>query len=608
MSDRPFFEAQPPLTAQSVNLGQLFADPILIEAPPYQRAFAWGAEEAGRLLDDILGAIEAGGESGDGGDYFLGTMLFIDRGASATGFDGRHPKSTPRSFDVVDGLQRLTTLTILFCVLRDLAVAKGEPVSDRLREAIEAATARGNPRLRLSDADARSFKTYVAAPGATRLTPADDPPTPSAGRILEVRDHLISGLRNLEAEQRRRLGEFLLARCYVVQAVTGSIDRAHRMFMVLNATGKPLARNDIIKAELLGGIVDPAARSRVTLAWDRMEKTLGGDFESLFSHIRVIHGRPERQVIAGIRTIAAEAGGPQVFIERELEPAASVFENIRRARHTGSPHSATIERRLSYLTWLPAADWMPAAMLWCLKHGNDPAALAWFLGALDRLAYGLRIVGLGAGRRASRFGAVIGAIRQGQDLKVAGSPLALSGAELRNVQYNLRDLHARSAQTCKLVLLRLNDQILGRPQALESEGLTVEHVLPRKHGAGSEWRRWFPDPDERSACTESLGNLVLVTKAQNDKASNLDFAKKRDVYFLTSGAPIPALNDAIRSQREWKAAQIKAREAELLGHLDALWSLGPQSARKEAGDASESPPPPRRRWGRAVPQPAQAKA
>jgi hypothetical protein len=276
---------------------------------------------------------------------------------------------------------------------------------------------------------------------------------------------------------------------------------------------------------------------------------------------------------------------------------------MRRARHAGSPHSAAIVRHLSYLSWLQATDWMPAAMLWCLEHGKDAAGFAWFLGALDRLAYGLRIVGLGAGRRASRFGAVIYAIRHGQDLKAAGSPLALSGAELRNIHYNLRDLHARSAQTCKLVLLRLNDQILGRPQALESEGLTVEHVLPRKHGAGSEWRRWFPDPDVRSSCTESLGNLVLVTKAQNDKASNLDFAKKRDVYFLTQGAPMPALNDAIRREREWKAQQIKAREAELLSHLDALWSFGTPSARKESGDAPEPPPPPRRRWGRPAPQP-----
>jgi hypothetical protein len=603
-SDRALSALQPPLGAQCIKLGQLFADPVLIEAPSYQRAFAWGTEEAGRLLEDIVTALEAGGESGDGGDYFLGTMLLIDRGPGSHSFDGRPLKGDPRTFEVVDGLQRLTTLTILFCVLRDFASEDGEAPSDRLREAIET-KASARPRLKLGDADASFLAAHVGAPGASHVIPAGDPPTVSAARILEARERLVSDLLDLEPEQRRRLTEFLLERCYVVFAVTANIDRAHRMFMVLNATGKPLARNDILKAELLGGVPD-ATRPQATAVWDRMEKSLGDDFENLFSHVRSMHGRPDRQVIAGIRTIAAEAGGAQAFIERELQPAAALFDDIRRARYAGSPHSAAIERSLSYLSWLPAADWVPSAMLWCLKHGRDGPGFAWFIKALDRLAYGLRIVGLGANRRGSRFGAVIWALRNGQDLRAASSPLTLTGAELRNIHYNLRDLHARSAQTCKLVLLRLNDQILGRPQGLESEGLTVEHVLPRKHGAGSEWRRWFPDPDERNSCTESLGNLVLVTKAQNDKASNLDFRKKREIFFATPTAPLPALNEPVRHQREWKAQQIKAREAELLRHLDALWSIGPSSGRKDAGDGAEAPPG-RRGWGRAAVQPSHAK-
>ena len=44
---------------------------------------------------------------------------------------------------------------------------------------------------------------------------------------------------------------FLLDRCCVVQVTATDIDQAHRMFEVLNARGKPLARNDILKAELL---------------------------------------------------------------------------------------------------------------------------------------------------------------------------------------------------------------------------------------------------------------------------------------------------------------------------------------------------------------------
>ena len=53
-------------------------------------------------------------------DYFLGTMLFIDSDRAALLRDGWPITGSRRVFEVIDGLQRLTTLTILFCVLRDL--------------------------------------------------------------------------------------------------------------------------------------------------------------------------------------------------------------------------------------------------------------------------------------------------------------------------------------------------------------------------------------------------------------------------------------------------------------------------------------------------------
>ena len=96
--------------------------------------------------------------------------------------------------------------------------------------------------------------------------------------------------------------------------------------------------------------------------------------------------------------------------------------------------------------------------------------------------------------------------------------------------------------------------------------MTVEHVLPRKLGAQQPVARMAsPIPTIREQCTESLGNLVLVTKGQNDRAGNHDFARKLDVYFNTRDAPVVALNQDLRGRTEWKAREIKAREAEAAG-------------------------------------------
>ena len=87
-------------------------------------------------------------------------------------------------------------------------------------------------------------------------------------------------------------------------------------------------------------------------------------------------------------------------------------------------------------------------------------------------------------------------------------------------------------------------------------------MLPRKHGADSQWRDGFPDAQERDSARRALGNLVLVTKAQNDKAGNLDFArKKRRAVQYSRARRCWRVNEYVRQQTEWKWAQIVEREA-----------------------------------------------
>jgi len=560
-----------PFGAQAMPLGQLFADPNFVHVPSYQRSFAWTPDEAGRLLDDVSNALDAEAEPDQGGDYFLGPMLFIEADPPTGRIATWKASRTGRVREVVDGLQRLTTLTILFCVLRDLDAEAGEPASERLLAAIGAGA---RARLALREPEESFFQAHVRRRGATAEPCPERSLSPAEVRLLEVRKHMRDAMVDLDAGGRRALADFLLDKCHIVLVSATGIDRAHRMFTVLNATGRPLARNDILKAALLGGVPAPAL-DRATAAWDAAQTRLGADFDSLFSHIRTIYQRSSAHIISGVQKIAQEQGGADVFIAGLLAPAAAAFDDIRHARHAGTPQSPAIAASLRHLGWLRGGDWIPPALLCWLKRGGDAAELQWFLTALDRLAYGLRILGMGTKRRAGRLGAVVGALHQDEDLRASASALMLTRDEQSTIRHNLRDLHARSAPLAKLVLLRLNEEMAGRPQHLPVEDLTVEHILPRKPNANSRWRQWFPDPSERGRCTESLGNLVLMTRAQNDRAGNQDFAKKQQVLLAADGAPALHVNTYVRGQTEWRAAQIRARETELLARLYRLWDIAP---------------------------------
>ena len=153
-----------------------------------------------------------------------------------------------------------------------------------------------------------------------------------------------------------------------------------------------------------------------------------------------------------------------------------------------------------------------------------------------------------------------------------------------------------SAPMAKLVLLRLNDHAAGEPaEAWRWKTSPSSTCCPASRARTAVWRTLFPDAAERDQCTESLGNLVLMTKAQNDRAGNLDFARKKEVLFKAGTTqPLP-INDYVRRQTDWKATHILDREAEVLHRLDQLWAIGPPPGR---GDAAARA----RRQGRTSPE------
>jgi hypothetical protein len=87
------------------------------------------------------------------------------------------------------------------------------------------------------------------------------------------------------------------------------------------------------------------------------------------------------------------------------------------------------------------------------------------------------------------------------------------------------------------------------------------------------WRDWFADADERQACTGSLGNLVLVPRALNERARNQDYYRKHALFFADNAPRLPHLTEELRSVPTWSAGHIRAREERLLATIDAMWQL-----------------------------------
>jgi hypothetical protein len=565
------------LPTASLTLTNLFSAPFHFSVPCYQRPYSWTTAEAGQLLDDLLGASGIGGVAGaEEPDYFLGTIILID------GTGGDLPKARdrdPRLFEIIDGQQRLVTLAIAAAVLRDLGTERWRwGARNRLDQLIAADPAAMKLhgvkfRLEVSAREQAFLETYVQIRGGCSTMPVEEPTTEAEDRLLKVRDHFIRELSLLDEGDRRRLSDYICDQCHFVVVLTRDIDRAHRLFTVLNERGRALQRNDILKAELLKNI--PDARQAAALEkWDAAAQLLGAKFETFFSHVFSIHGRGDTKIIAGVRRTINEVGGPEAFLNEVVGPLSKAYDTVLRAADVNLNIDPDARRYLVYLGRLPEGDWVPAAMLAVHQYADNPERATLLLREIDRVVHLLRVLCLGAGKRVRRLGNIIAHIKSRAPVAPGEGPFQLSRDEVRNIGYHLRTMYRRDAQVCKQLLLRLNDELTRSTTVLDPKDYSVEHVLPQRPGATSEWRRWFADAEEREACTESLGNLVAVTQKQNDRARNQEFARKREIYRGTDDdPPVLAITRDVFDTSVWRAAEIRAREAKLLGLMRDIWGI-----------------------------------
>ena len=163
------------LPVASLCLAELLADPHRLSVPAYQRPYSWTRREADQLLEDVLAA--AGVESAVAAepDYFLGTVLLLDAEPADTPAEGG---GQLRLLDIVDGQQRLVTLTILASVLRQPGLARQRPLPScrnrRRRPRRQRRLVGGGARHQSSRAGARR-----AAPPTDGASPCAAPTTPS---------------------------------------------------------------------------------------------------------------------------------------------------------------------------------------------------------------------------------------------------------------------------------------------------------------------------------------------------------------------------------------------------------------------------------------------
>ncbi len=550
-------------------LSKVFSSDYEFHIPEYQRPYAWTGEHAEELFNDLWTFHR---EENSHEEYFLGSIVL------ASGERGRQ-------YDVVDGQQRLTTLTLLLsCISHSLE--DGEASRDFLKFVREPGSAAEgldpSPRLFLRSKDRDFFRKHVQEPGGLNKLAALKPPDFKDSRFSIVNNgqYFLQQLSGLTQQQILGFGQFIVRRCKLVMVSTDSLSSAYRIFSVLNDRGLDLEPSDILKARLIGAIPEPV-RLEYTERWEGMEEELGRKaFNDLLGHVRMIFRKQkaQRSILEEFNEhVVKQVPDQQTLIDEHLQPYAAYYSQITNETYSGSDHGEKINDVLSWLNRLDFSDWIPVAMEFIHQLRGDADRLLQHLRLLERLSGTMYVRGVYITPRIERYGLVLSALHNGENLLEPESPLNLREEEIKDTLYWLNGrIYEYAQKRRKLILLRLDSFLTSSGASYNHVETTIEHVLPQNPRPDSEWRQIWTE-EERDDWLHRLGNLVLLDRTKNPEASNYDFQTKKEKYFRSSRKGIALYASAVdvMNYDEWTPATVMARQHKLLEAFRRGWDLQP---------------------------------
>lgn len=256
--------------------------------PRFQREYSWERKNYQEFFEDMIGNLIISEGKISYSQYFLGTMLFI----------GNFSEGTDQEIQVVDGQQRLTTITILFSALSDRFIALNEPtLSKQIFTYIMTEDDNGNEvRILKSKTNSPFFAYFIQDKEKAIKQKAN---SEEEICIKQAYDYFMSQL-NIDklkkllklkhgSEEVDSLSEVDILKAIRDQVLNSTFvsisttdkEQANKIFEILNAKGKRLADIDLIKNKIFEVLKKQEPADFAEETWKQIKSILNDGKESV---------------------------------------------------------------------------------------------------------------------------------------------------------------------------------------------------------------------------------------------------------------------------------------------------------------------------------------
>lgn len=552
------------MQANETTLRKLVEGQIQFQVPLYQRRYAWEARQLKQLWSDIVGVAD-----GQVVSHFLGAVVLAPS-----------MKATPElsQWTVVDGQQRLTTLMIAMCAVRDHLSAANPSARERINELFLTNKFQQDDlffKLLPTQSDRDAFKACVE-------NDHDDLLTGQVGTAYQFFRNKFLQVDKPAAEGTvARYEEVILDRLNLVQILVDKDDNTFRIFESINNTGMRLNQVDLIRNYVFMCL--PHQGEHVyTKYWRPMQELLAEPkaLDQLMFQVLVLRQGDKAKhndVYRGHQELLESISDDEAQVE------AYVIDLARRAKHLAvilNPPAHEDPRVIDHLTFL--SEWeaqttYPVIMrLLELREDGDASTddLADSLRYLESFLVRRMIASVptnNLNRIFMRLALVLD--RDENPADTIRSELSAQqrywadDAELRDAIGSKPFYITGRGQQKKLVLRRL-EEAFGSKEKVDLSSTSIEHVLPQH--LTEHWRQQLAadgaDPREtHTALVHTLGNLTLT--GYNSELGDLPFDKKRERLLQTS----IALTKSITEHTSWGRTEILGRADLLADKAITIW-------------------------------------
>lgn len=532
--------------------------------PDYQREYDWDESEINELLEDLE-------DVNSDESYFIGHMVF-------------EGKFTGNEFNVIDGQQRITTLTIMLSVIRDLFYTKrlnnlGDGINDKY---IFGKDVDNNPFVILvNKMPYPILQSYVqSVPDKKDLTVK--PIKSGEKKIIKAYDHFNSLFKNKSEQELKDLRDKILNLEVIFVAASDKVD-AHSIFMTLNATGKDLTPIDLIKNQIFNLYPKQPHIDEPNDTWKKIIDNIdekGVKFFNNYWSSRYKKISDSRLFKEFYKNIIKAKVPVKDFLKQILEDSI-IYRKITNPSEVdwSGQNEYQIYLSINAITNVFGIEVSNSMLISLIREyemkGISQAYLVKALNSIEKFHFtnnaicSNRSSGLDQFYSKSARELLNGVDKQSKHIVIDSFIQSLEEKLPKKDQFEVNFdsklyFSSKSTKQRKLIYYVLNKIELKKQNGnMKLHNMSIEHIYPENPKANI----WKP-LDEKYII--NIGNLVLLDAGLNSKIGNIDYQKKKEIILNESN--IISTKVVLNNNNDWSEVEITKRRNELVDYcFENIW-------------------------------------